>query len=286
MSIAKNWCFTLNNYSDDNISTLDSFPCSYIIYGKEIGESGTPHLQGYVQMEKKIRLTGLTKLLQAHWSIAKGSPEQNVAYCSKDGDVYTRGSIAKKGERSDLEAFKDAVKDGMVSLKRAREEHSEIVARYPRFANEYIRDHVPMATQQLHPLRDWQAALNQKLNLPPSDRIIHFVVDTVGNTGKTWFAKYYSQLHDDVQILESAKKADMAHAINTSTRVLFVNVTRQQQDHFQYSFFEALKDGMVFSPKYESRMRYFKPVHIVVLMNQDPDMKLLSADRYKIVELE
>jgi hypothetical protein len=63
-------------------------------------------------------------------------------------------------------------------------------------------------------------------------------------------------------------------------------VTRQQQEHFQYSFFEALKDGMVFSPKYESRMRYFKPVHIVVMMNREPDSTLLSIDRYKLVVLE
>jgi len=286
MSYAKNWCFTLNNYTDLHLSVLDSFPCSYIIYGKEVAPTtGTPHLQGYVQLEKKLRLGGLTKLLQANWLVAKGSPDQNITYCSKEGDVYTRGTPTEKGSRSDLEAFKDAVKDGMHSMKRAREEHSEILAKYPRFANEYIRDHVPIAPLAPHPLRDWQAQLNAQLNLPPSDRTINFVVDLIGNTGKTWFAKYYCNLHEDAQILESAKKADMAHAINTTTRVLFVNCTRTQNEFLNYSFLEAVKDGLVFSPKYESGMKHIVPCHVVVLMNEEPSYTSLSQDRYNIIRI-
>jgi hypothetical protein len=46
------WCFTLNNYTTDELeflssSILGSGEYNYII-GKEIGESGTPHLQGYI----------------------------------------------------------------------------------------------------------------------------------------------------------------------------------------------------------------------------------------------
>jgi hypothetical protein len=53
-----------------------------------------------------------------------------------------------------------------------------------------------------------------------------------------------------------------------------------------YSFLEAVKDGVVQSPKYESRVRYFNKVHVVVLMNQMPEMSELSEDRYDIVPLD
>ena len=61
MSAAKNWCFTINNYSSADEIKLDTMLTltghfNYIIYGREIGESNTPHLQGYVQFKKKLRL--------------------------------------------------------------------------------------------------------------------------------------------------------------------------------------------------------------------------------------
>lgn len=46
------WVFTINNYGDDAIEILRSLVsrkiASYIVFGTEVGESGTPHLQGFV----------------------------------------------------------------------------------------------------------------------------------------------------------------------------------------------------------------------------------------------
>ena len=41
-------CFTKNNYEESDIDALlaeERF--SYVIFGLEVGEQGTPHLQGY-----------------------------------------------------------------------------------------------------------------------------------------------------------------------------------------------------------------------------------------------
>jgi hypothetical protein len=48
---------------------------------------------------------------------------------------------------------------------------------------------------------------------------------------------------------------------------------------------EELKNGYVFSPKYESKNKSFPTPHVVVLMNETPDRSKLSADRYSITIL-
>ncbi len=54
---SKRWCFTLNNYTEIDISSIDAIKskCDLIIVGKEIGEQGTPHLQGYCEFSNKLR---------------------------------------------------------------------------------------------------------------------------------------------------------------------------------------------------------------------------------------
>lgn len=57
----------------------------FIVYQLEVGESGTPHLQGYVVFKKPMRLSAVRQLIpRAHLDIARGTNEQNIAYCTKD----------------------------------------------------------------------------------------------------------------------------------------------------------------------------------------------------------
>lgn len=288
--LALNWCFTVNNplaYDEGVVSAWHPDLAKYVVFGREVGEEGTPHLQGYVQFKSKKRLTALKKLhKEAHWEVAKGNPQQNLDYCSKDGDFVELGESISQGNRSDLEAFKDAVKDGVVSFRQLREDHSSVFARHPRFVREYVFDYLPDPPLASHCLNDWQEDLNRILVLEPDDRSIIFVVDKAGNKGKTWFAKYYTSMHpDNTQILEFGKKADMAYALEPHIRHLFMNCSRQQLEFLNYSFLESVKDGMVFSSKYESQLKKLGRVHVVVMMNEQPDMKALSLDRYKIINL-
>lgn len=86
MSAAKNWCFTINNYHDSDIEKLEVMfehgHFNYIIFGQEIGEAQTPHLQGYVQMKRKMRLNQVKKFIspRAHLEVSNGSPDQNRRY--------------------------------------------------------------------------------------------------------------------------------------------------------------------------------------------------------------
>ena len=60
ISCALHWDFTWNNYPVDWKAILDknSSNVSGYVYGKEVGESGTPHIQGYIRFKTKCRPSG------------------------------------------------------------------------------------------------------------------------------------------------------------------------------------------------------------------------------------
>lgn len=119
------WCFTLNNYDELAVehvrSVLASDKIRYAIFGYEVGESGTPHLQGYVAFLKPQRLSACKKAIaRAHWEPAKGNEEQNYEYCSKEGNFEEFGVRSKQGKRTDLDKAIEHLKEG--GIKRVIEE--------------------------------------------------------------------------------------------------------------------------------------------------------------------
>lgn len=287
---SKHWAFTLNNYSEADVARLQSLggSVSFLIAGKETGGNGTPHLQGFVSLPTRKRLRQVKALLGSnpHVEIARNI-NAAIEYCKKDGDFFEVGTHPEgAGSRSDLDAFKDDVKQGNLDMSSIREIHSEVYAKYPRFCVEYVQDHLPQKEVEVLPLRPWQMSLTLKLGQDPDDRKVVFIVDREGNAGKTWFAHYYRQQNDRVQVLLPGKKADMTYALDTRIRVLFVDAPRSKQgEYLQYDFLEEVKNGYIFSGKYESRIKQLDKVHVVVMMNEMPDLEKLSADRYDIVEV-
>ena len=290
---AKHWCFTLNNYTPADVDRLSAqIPgVVYLVFGREVGASGTPHLQGTVCFQSRKRLQQVKAIIgEAHCTVTRYL-SQSIDYCKKDGDFTEWGNppnTGGKGEkRSDLEEFKASVKEGIVDMKELRELHSEVCALYPRFVKEYIDDRREVITVEPHPLRQWQQDLNAILLRPPDNRKIIFIVDTTGNTGKTWFARYFCDLHpESAQIIVPGKKADMAYVAREDVKTYFFDCPRSKQGDFvQYDLLEEMKNGYFFSPKYESRIKRIKTPHIVVCMNEYPDMSKLSGDRYQIINL-
>jgi len=280
----RNYVFTHNNYPDTHLQ--DNLVCRYIIYGKEVGESGTPHLQGFVTFENGIsHRSAINKLPGCHVEVAH-SPQAAIEYCKKEGDFTERGippmENKRKGETQKIcwEEVLDAAKE-----RRFLEIPPAIRFRYHHIIKEIAQDHVVKKPVEAHPLHPWQEDLNQLLNREPNNRTIHFVVDPIGNKGKTWFARYYCQLHDNAQYLESAKKTDLAYAVRDDIRVLFINCARTKTEYLDYSFLEGVKDQMVFCAKYNSHMKHLEKCHLVVMTNEMPNMLAMSADRYNIIEI-
>jgi len=291
---AKNWCFTLNNYEDGDVARLLALETegsvAYCIFGREIGESGTPHLQGFIQFSsRKTRTAALALVGQAHFSVCR-FVQKSIDYCKKEGNFSEVGTppTSSAGQRTDLDAFKEDVVQGNVDLKSLRELHSEVLARFPRFCQDYVFDHIPKRVLPDHPLRPWQQILFEDLQKDPDARKVTFLVDTDGNSGKTWFSHWFVGKNvRPAQVLLPGKKADMAHTLDCTSEVIFIDAPRSKQgDYLQYDFLEEVKNGYVFCSKYESRLKHMPPCHVVVSMNEEPDLTKLSIDRYDIRRLD
>lgn len=111
--VSRNWCFTLNNYTDDDENIIGGWLCKYLIYGKEVGQNGTPHLQGYVEMGKPTRLSGMKKMHpRMHFEKRMGTQEQAITYCKKDNMFVEIGQPGRQGERTDLNEMRDRIMGG------------------------------------------------------------------------------------------------------------------------------------------------------------------------------
>ncbi len=79
----------------------------------------------------------------------------------------------------------------------------------------------------------------------------------------------------------------MAYAYKNES-IVIIDLARTQAEsvNYFYQFIESLKNGVLFSPKYESGQKIFKPPHVFVFANYEPDQTKLSADRWNIVQLD
>jgi len=144
----------------------------YCVCGLEEGEVGlTPHLQGYIyfptvkslaQVVRLLRSSGLcperfghawssapseeTKRAYPHLEVARGTPEQNKAYCTKADLWAEAGKMPKQGERTDLSTVGHELLAGLPL--------SEAIARYPGVAMGHLGNMQLLANRVQKPLAD------------------------------------------------------------------------------------------------------------------------------------
>ena len=90
-------CVTINNYTNAGYESLKRWciaNCKYTVIGKEVGESGTPHLQCFFILKKRMRVTTLnTAITNAagkapHTEVARGSNDEAADYCKKRWYIF------------------------------------------------------------------------------------------------------------------------------------------------------------------------------------------------------
>lgn len=130
----KSFTFTVNNYTDEDKESVQRLVdlSNTLFAALEVGEQGTPHIQGYITFKKAKRLAGVSKLLpRAHIETAKGAKGHNFDYIikglNKDGTPKTNSTVfinhdnGQQGERNDLASVYESARTR--GIKRTAEDY-------------------------------------------------------------------------------------------------------------------------------------------------------------------
>lgn len=139
-------------------------------------------------------------------------------------------------------------------------------------------------------LYDWQKDILNIVKSEPDDRTIHWCWEHQGNRGKTALCKLLCSRYGALCI--SGKSSDCKYAIikykelhRHYPHVVLFDIPRSNIDYINYEAIEKVKDGLFFVGKYESQQVIMNPPHIFIFANEYPTIDKLSADRWKIIDL-
>lgn len=279
----RGWIGTWNNYTEQDYHFLCNFPARHKIVGKEVGKQGTPHLQFTLYFDNQKTLKALAKKLKSKTHIEPAWNYQHCSiYCKKQGDFYEDG---QPPVNVSVNRWADIQNDVVAGLT-----WEELISKYPEEAIKYLSG-LRSYYETLRPkftfnIQDkygsylpWQANLLEEIRAPPSDRTIIWYVDEVGGKGKTDMATHLVSSLGWIR-LTNGKSSDIALAWN-GENVIF-DYSRSQQEHINYGIIEDLKNGQVFSGKYQSVSKVYRRPYVVVFANFHPDQGKMSLDRWDI----
>lgn len=253
---SRNWAFTVNNPKNGIDTKIIKFVEKYnglYVIGHEVGKKGTPHLQGYCSFENAISFNSLKSLMPtAHIEKAHANAATNYGYCTKDGNFKTNIVLA------------------------------EIISLREKLLNQY--ENVVW--------KPWQKRIIKILKKDPDSRSIYWVHDSVGNSGKSFLCKYLFLKYNC--IIADGKKDNVFNQLNIwmsnhkdeSPHMILLDCPRHSFDYINYGMLEMLKNGLVYSGKYEGGVCCFEHPHVVVFANSMPDLKKWSVDRLHLIDLD
>lgn len=244
------WCLTLNNYTQDEKLKMAQYfeKKDQWIIGVE-GKDATPHLQAYFKSKNPIDFGKVKKLFpRAHIEKALGGAKQNWVYCSKENDFTSN---------MDFRSFKDKVKNQLLES-----EYKDV---------------------------EWRPWQTEILELKNDDRTINWYWEATGNKGKSYLSKYIALTRK--VIICDGKKADIFNQVNMMMdkeqlpEVIICDIPRTSIDYINYGALEQLKNGMLYSGKYEGGVCLFPPPLVICLANTAPDLTAMSEDRWNVIEI-
>lgn len=257
------------------------------MYQLETGASGTPHWQGYIELNKAVRLTSMRDWLPgAHFEQRRGTREEARSYCMKEegrqAGPFERGDwqAGGQGRRSDLSAAVAVVQQfsPTTAMRTLARTQGEAYVRHHSGLRALAAELQELPGDEGFVPRPWQTVVLDRLSQPADDRTIFWVTDTRGGHGKSRLARHLVLQHGAIQL--SGRLLDMQYLYNKQKIVVF-DVSRaaaEYSDHL-YSMAEALKNGMFTSTKYVPQLKVFDPPQVIFFSNQSWDRTKFSLDR-------
>lgn len=250
---SRSWCFTWNNFTADSIEYLltNLSKNSLFVFGEEIGTNGTSHLQGAVKFKNARSFKSVRKLFKENHVEQCKNWQASINYCSKDGQIYTNIETEK--------SRKDMIFDA------------------------YYKDVV---------WRKWQQQVVTICESEPDSRTIHWIWESNGNAGKSFLCKYLWVKYD--AIVADGKKDNIFNQIkiwldtnkkNSNPRVVILDVPRKNIEYVNYQAIEQIKNGFIYSGKYEGGICAYKHPHVFIFANEEPNYSAWSKDRYSVLAI-
>ncbi len=234
--------------------------CAQYIFGQEIGEEGTPHLQGAVRFKTKQRFTAVVKLFPGkgvHWEKQVKKWDFNVEYCRKDLETHGDWSLIH-GNIPEASKYKPREKRCM------EREYANVV------------------------WRPWQQNVIDIIRGEVHPRKVHWFWEPTGDSGKSFLTKWLCM--NFRCIIGGGKQADVFHQVakayeeseDADPELILLDIPRTSQKYCSYAAIEALKNGLVNSGKYEGGVYAFCIPHVIVFSNEEPAYETMSQDRWAV----
>lgn len=247
VAASKHWCFTLNNYTNDDVNELVAFGSDgslfrQYVFQEETGENGTPHLQGYIEFGKKQRPFECINNKRIHWEKCR-SPKASIAYCSKEdtrtGSIYTNIRLPKP-----LRLIKD--------LYEWQQRIVDLVQNEPDDRTVY-----------------WYWEETGNIGKTALCKYLCVKYNAICLSGKGSDCKYaIVKFHENT---------------GTYPDIILYDIPRVMNDYVSYDALESIKNGLFFSTKYESCQVVMNSPWVFCFSNSPPDTSKMSLDRWKIV---
>lgn len=147
----------------------------------------------------------------------------------------------------------------------------------------------PKPLKLITPSKSWQLKILDLIRTEPDDRKVYWFWSEQGGVGKSQFAKYLVA-KENCLFFEEGKKADIMHLIfeapEDKLERIIIDVPRDNGNKVSYKSIESIKNGMIYSSKYEGGYKLFNPPHLIVFANMPPEEERLSADRWVIENID
>lgn len=282
--VRKRYCFTINNYSENDVPRIIKFLKSkaYVIGYEKAPSTGTPHLQGYFHY-KTSHATLIEKFplfKRAHIEVAKGSAKQNWDYCTKGGNFVTNVD----------EKF--CIDWDSKNYKKKKPSTVEIMKQ--RILNQYDGIVWKVWQQKCLDLIEEVSNSSDGARINSIRRKIRWLWERDGNIGKSFLAKYIVCKYPNVCLIEGGGK-DIRNQILTlydspqfnpdRPLIAIVDIPRVSQGYISYATMEAVLNGCFYSPKYEGGVVVLDKVVMICFANDRPEREKMSEDRWIVVEL-
>lgn len=242
------WVFTLNNWTEEEakyVSAISSKYCRYAICGKEIGESGTPHLQGYVEFKTKKRPVSVFKdCTRIWWKKAKGTREHNNGYCTKETFFFEVGGPKPLKKLACEDNFFDWQKEVLKIIDEEPDDRSIYWFR----GNEGGEGKTTFCKYLVRFHKAW---ISGGKCADMKNGIIEFQKES--------------------GCLPELIVLNIPRSFNS--------------DYLSYTGIEEVKDMLFYSGKYEGGMVDGNPPHLIIFSNRYPDVDKCSKDRWKIMDI-